>query len=241
MVFQLHALNIELALINLKKLLLEDSIPPDGFELFGESVNFSDISRRLGELKKSNFLITRGEIEFILASLANFNLDFLSVRVPERKYAFWDTWANIFFAQNYFVMAWIADANYEFWQNAEDLLEYSAQGMPHQHLPKKSNGLPAPLERIIVDTSNNPGRRILKNGYIEAVGSVVWLGDRFWQLIGADDFTWMSASWLKISRPIPTILRVQAADRCFDTADDPSGSIQRNLRRYLFPNAGTPR
>jgi hypothetical protein len=41
-----------------------------------------------------------------------------------------------------------------------------------------------------------PGRRILKDGYVEAVGDKMWFSDIFWELIGGRRVKEMSsAGW----------------------------------------------
>jgi hypothetical protein len=79
------------------------------------------------------------------------------------------------------VREWPAD---QFWQNAEDLLQYPSVGRSWQHLPMKSNGLPPPREQSIIDILDNPGRWSLHVGFIEAIGAVMWSGERFWQVRG---------------------------------------------------------
>ncbi|MCD0501333.1 hypothetical protein LP085_31125 [Achromobacter sp. MY14] len=83
-----------------------------------------------------------------------------------------------------FVQAWIYDVEYDYWQNAKDPMEYERLGRSYVDLPKKSNGLPAPLEQLEIDTSDNPGRVELRSGYVEAIGRVMWLGELFWSRVG---------------------------------------------------------
>jgi hypothetical protein len=134
-------------------------------------------------------------------------------------------------------MAWIMDSEYDHWQNAQDPLEYTAAGKSHANLPMKSNGLPYPLEHKVIDASGNPGRWTFRDGYIEAVGAVMWLGQPFWQLTGATRPEVEKAEWIKISNVAPSVTRLQAADRCFTMAEGPAGELQRRLRTLLFPLA----
>src|SRR5262245_41538571 len=120
--------------------------------------------------------------EFHLASVASAELDFLEVTSTQDSRASWDEWALRFIDSDDFIMAWLADREYERWQNAADPLEYKAAGRSYAHLPLVSNGLPYPVEQMIIDTSRNAGRRILRTGYIEVVGALMWLGAPFWSL-----------------------------------------------------------
>src|SRR5690606_3246620 len=97
----------------------------------------------------------------------------------------------------------IYDVEYDYWQNAKDPLQYEAVGRDYSHLPMRSNGLPPPVERMEIDTSENPGRWIFREGYIEAVGSVMWLVEPFWDYVGMihkkrfDALDWISVQWLE--------------------------------------------
>jgi hypothetical protein len=96
----------------------------------------------------------------------------------------WNDWIRPFCREPEFVQGWVSDVDYDYWQNATDLLEYSAAGKASSHLPLKSNGLPFPLEKLDIDTSENPGRWTMHDGFIEAVGSPMWIGKEFFVVTG---------------------------------------------------------
>src|SRR5262249_762748 len=129
----------------------------------------------------------------------------------------WDEWTGQFIDDMNFVMAWTANADYDYWQNAEDPLQYTAKGRGWDHLPTKSNGLPYPLEREIIDTSGNPGRWTLRSGYYEAVGSVMWLGESFWKLTGAKKDEVTGAAWIQVSNPVDSVTRLEVLRKCFSS------------------------
>lgn len=133
-----------------------------------------------------------------------------------------------------FVSAWVADPDYQFWQSAKYLSHYKTLGRPWEHLPTKSNGLPPPLEQAIVDVSNNPGRWAFHDGFIEAVGAVMWFGERFWQVTGTSKQQVLSQPWLQCAEIAQGLLRVQAAAQCFSTDEGEAGDLQRKLRALLF-------
>jgi len=233
MVFKHSTLEERVALSVIEKNLSRLQVPLDGYHLFGENIHLADVLLRLKDRKNRGFSITGHDLEFVFAPVPNFELNLFMV--GSHTGTSWDEWAADLIGTLDFVMAWVADAEYEFWQNAENLSEYTTRGKSHEALPKKSNGLPAPLERTIVDTTDNPGRRVLRIGYIEAVGRTMWLGERFWQLTGASKLDLKSAFWLRVSQPLPTITKLQTVDETFVRADGPSGETQRELRSLLFP------
>ena len=87
--------------------------------------------------------------EFDLGRVRNCDLDFFLIGYRGQRNVVWDDWAAPFLGSSTFVMAWLADLQYDFWQNAHDPLQYTARNGTFDHLPKKSNGLPYPLQQTI--------------------------------------------------------------------------------------------
>jgi hypothetical protein len=143
-------------------------------------------------------------------------------------------WIEPFLSVRGFRGARIFDEEYEFWQNAEDLLQYRTRGRRYEHLPLRSNGLPPPLQQTVVDTTKNPGRRVLRAGAVEAIGSEMWLGSEFWAIAGSDDAQVKSQAWLR-SDDRGDALYLKAADKPFDSGEGESGALQERLRGLLFP------
>lgn len=133
-----------------------------------------------------------------------------------------------------FIQAWISDIEYDFWQNATDPLEYEVLGRSLSELPMKSNGLPPPLDQMEIDTSGNPGRNVLRLGYIEAVGSTMWLGNLFWERAGVDrsaSISLLEAQGFKVYE-CGKVFEVVTSEKVF--SDDSTLEKQRVLRRILF-------
>lgn len=240
-VYRLDTFGVEYALDGIEAVLMEHGVPFTGFKLYGEPLLLSEASTRLKRAKRKTFNIVGRGFEFDLSCVRNFQLDFLEIKATCDHRSAWDSWAARFVGEPHFVMAWLADAEYEFWQNAEDLLQYTSKGRPHEHLPKKSNGLPPPLEQTVVDISGNPGRRLLRPGYYEVVGAVMWLGEMFWQLTKANKVEVERSQWIQVSRPQPTVVRIDASERCFTTDEGASREVQRKLRTLLFPESAVSR
>ncbi|QLG96340.1 hypothetical protein HZF02_04205 [Pseudomonas yamanorum] len=133
-----------------------------------------------------------------------------------------------------FIQAWVSDVEYDFWQNATDPLEYECVGRPLSGLPMKSNGLPPPLDQMEIDTSGNPGRNVLRQGYIEAIGSTMWLGNLFWERAGVDRFSSISLlenQGFKVYE-CGKFFKVITSDKVF--SDGSTLERQRALRQILF-------
>jgi len=145
----------------------------------------------------------------------------------------WNDWVAPFLKEASFVQAWISDIEYDYWQNAKDPLEYKAVGRNHEHLPKKSNGLPPPLEQLEIDTSNNPGRWSHQIGYVEAIGSVMWLSKLFWERVGTDRLQQLlAADFIKTLDLQNDVVRLVMDDISFSECS--SADVQNKLRKTLY-------
>jgi len=235
-VFKHASLRPRLALEQIELILKRHGVPCVGFELDGDpSVSLARALAKFEAIHANSFTLVGQGFEFDLRSLGRWKLDFLGIRSEIKPGYTWDEWADPFIRSTDFVMAWVADCEYEYWQNASDPLEYNVLGKSYAGLPMISNGLPYPLGQQIIDTSRNPGRRILRDGYIEVIGAVMWLGESFWQLSGADRKQVADAEWLRTSNSAPSFTKLQAAERCFTTVEEGSAAVQAKLRTLLFP------
>ncbi|MFL1553053.1 hypothetical protein ACI77I_28920 [Pseudomonas sp. D47] len=133
-----------------------------------------------------------------------------------------------------FIQAWVSDVEYDFWQNATDPLEYEGSGRSLSGLPMRSNGLPPPLDQMEIDISENPGRSVHRQGYIEAIGSTMWLGDLFWKRVGMDRLVIISLLKKQGFKVCDhgSFFKVITSDDVF--SDDSTLGKQRALRQLLF-------
>jgi len=236
LVFGFNTLEVAVALHRIDAILSASKVGKNGFMVDGSPVR--DLTEALARLEKkgrTTFNIAGQGYEFDLGRVKNNGVDFFLIDHKGEHDFLWDDWATPFLGDRFFVMAWLADSEYEFWQNAKDLLQYRSRNRPFDHLPKKSNGLPYPLEQTIIDTSRNPGRRVIRQGFHEVVGAVMWLGEPFWRLTGADREAVEHADWLQITYSTANVVRIQAAEECFTSQEGSSKNLQERLRSLLFP------
>jgi hypothetical protein len=235
-VFKHRALAAALALSAVQKVFQKCQIPLTDYTLDGEPVDLSTIIPDINTLKPNGFDLVGDAYVICCGSVGRHHLDFLEAGSVSEPPMTWDQWVSEFLTLPGFVMAWVVDSEYDHWQNAQDQLEYKAAGRSCADLALKSNGLPFPLEQQIIDTSSNPGRWIFCDGYIEAVGAVMWLGKLFWPLARADQRQVENLPWLRVSRVSQSVIRIQAAEQCFTTSDGSNGALQDDLRLLLFGN-----
>jgi hypothetical protein len=145
---------------------------------------------------------------------------------------------NELIREKYFVHAWMTKSEHEDWQNVRDVRQYEVSGIDHSHLPKISNGRPSPLDRIEIDISRNPGRRVLRKGYVEALGPKMWLGSRFWDLIGINKSETIKSSDLVVTTVIENnVLHIDASD-VLDGDTRPT-EAKESLRLLIFDKSTT--
>ena len=120
-----------------------------------------------------------------------------------------------------------------YWQNAADQSLYICAGKDFSKLPMRSNGAPYPLEAMVIDTSQNPGRRVIRMGYIEAVGAVMWFSPLFWDRVGqARKDRIVSSDWTNPAEIGSGSMRIQISECSFNSTD--TGDAQNQLRAMIF-------
>ena len=149
------------------------------------------------------------------------------------KPADWNIWLAPFIKKQGFVQAWIADLEFDYWQNAEQPIQYELANRDYSKLPLKSNGFPPPLQAMWIDISNNPGKRVIKEGYVEAVGEKMWLSPIFKERIGGIDIDRLhAAGWTVDTKSIDGITILTAPKGSFSEEIDTK--YQQKLRAALY-------
>jgi len=166
--------------------------------------------------------------------ISSYNQCFISVEETEPGAAGnWDEWVKYFSFQKNFIQAWVMDVEYDKWQNASDFLEYEAAERSYEGLPIRSNGLPPPLENFEIDISNNPGRTVIKDGYVEAIGAKMWFGELIWRKMRCDaKITLERLNFIDKSFSFNGVTKIIVCSRGF--CKDEDREIQDSLREILF-------
>jgi len=227
-------LSAEKSIEIIRKVLQQLSVPVARFSLYGESIDLDQAIEVLKKADRSSFLLEGNDWQFHLSSMRHYSIDTLSVKSS------WECleankWMNEFSSEFSIKQAWVADHEFDYWQNAEDPLQYTSKGRHFEHLPTRSNGLPPPLEQKVIDTSRNPGRRILRVGYVEVVGSPMWFGPEFWQITGKSKDGILSEPWVHPEVFQNNLLRIHPTDIPFSSLDAESIKMQNYLRSLLYP------
>ena len=232
--------NIGIVLDAIRRTTGEISTQVCDYLLYGVEGTFGQIEDTIKARGRRSFNIRGRGFEFEFSLVANSNLEFFRIKnLIERTVKPID-WLNNFLDLPNFTMAWVFNEEYDYWQNATSIEQYAAANRPYKDLPLKSNGLPPPVHRMEIDISSNPGRRVLRYGYIEAVGSRMWLGRQFWALSGADREKLSTLDFLDVTTTRAGVTQVLASENCFKSALGGEGRLQNSLRAVLFPASAMP-
>lgn len=203
--------------------------------LSGTECTLGNVDALIKNGKNPHFGITVSGMEFHYSHVRNFDHSLLWIRHAVQDVDDAWSWVSPFASSTAFRQAWVYDDKYNYWQNAQDPLEYTAEGRSCAGLPMKSNGLPPPLGQMVIDTSVNPGRRVIRRGYVEAVASVMWLGSKFWTLTGANRELVLADSLVCSQTISDQVVRLQVGAAPFSTSEGVSGTVQNKLRVLLYP------
>lgn len=210
--------------------------PAEKCDISGDTRSLKKADERIQKSSRNSFNVEINEYFFMCSAVTNWNhfLLYAKARTDESVSAL-PALAERFVEKAGFLQAWLVDYDYDHWQNAHDPLQYSAAGRSLEGLPRVSNGLPPPLEQLNIDTSNNPGRRIIRHGYVEAVAAVMWLGDAFWPRVGKLKQDFINGCPSASVSYGPNHVRLQVAETLFDDFSDVD--LQDKLRVALYPEA----
>ena len=196
-------------------------------------VKKSEVVDWLKKSKRDSFEIEFGDWSVRLACVRRASIFVFYIENARSSFD-WDWWVRELHEAIPIKQAWVVNCDYDYWQNAQSLSDYEFAGKSSQGLPTKSNGLPFPLEEVIIDTSSNPGRWEFKMGYVEAVGSVMWLSNDLLQQLKSSIERIESIPWAQVLPFEEGIWRVQSSDQPF-SEDQAEGVVrQDSLRSALY-------
>lgn len=209
----------------------KDSEVIDGFT--GKKMLLAEVLRYLRQNKRKSFFVelAGGSIEFSL--VADKELSRLDIKNLANSLEVAHSLIAALTDEPAFVQARVYDAEYDRWQNAENITLFEVANVEHSQLPKKSNGLPFPLTQEVVDISNNPGRWVLRKGYIEAVGSPMWVSKSLLNSLGVDEKELMNVDCFAVE-DLGGVLKIVACEQCFTADVGIQAERQVMLRKILF-------
>ncbi|MEA9733344.1 hypothetical protein [Xanthomonas campestris] len=156
----------------------------DAINLYGTSMSISKALTTIEKSNKPNFNIESQNHSVHFSTLKSHHLQLLSItgKMPCMM-KFWENLVDFYSSEYGFIQACVLNEHYSYWQNAQDPLQYEAAERSIENLRFISNELPPPLNQAIIDTTSNPGRILVSQGYIEMIGNIMWFGDKFPQVI----------------------------------------------------------
>ncbi len=213
--------------------LLKEGVPSTTLVKFsGKEISLGSVYENIYKSENKHFRIALDDMLIDYGVVTAWKHVLVSVK-SQSSHCEWDKLISNFLGKAIFIQAWISDNTYNFWQNATDPLQYKAYGKSFSELPIKSNNLPPPLEQVEIDISANPGRRIIKKGYIEAIGHHMWLGPEFFHRVpNIQREVLFTQPWLQVIELENDVLELIVLDTPF--IDESTHEIQNQLRSLLF-------
>ncbi|PWU05992.1 MAG: hypothetical protein C5B43_02445 [Verrucomicrobia bacterium] len=220
--------------LELCNILKREGLLSERYEIDERGFKITKIEKLLEE--ETSFNINDQFFEFTFGSVWSAEIQQLIITRQKKFEVNWDIWIENLSQYGIFVNAWKFNGEYTYWQNRRQIDSYKRENRPYEHLPMKESGDPLPLPQIVIDTSKNPGRNVFRKGYVEAVGSSMWLGDKFFALTGADKEKVMKVDWLEVEEIKPGIIKIKAQEECFTEFEGREAELQNKLRDLLYPN-----
>jgi hypothetical protein len=74
---------------------------------------------------------------------------------------------------------------------------------------------------------------VLRTGYVEAIGDIMWLSELFWDRVGRVRKSRVSfADWLQTREPVKGVTEIQVLESCFTSEE--TADMQNRLRACLY-------
>ncbi|WP_367873615.1 hypothetical protein [Luteolibacter sp. Populi] len=122
---------------------------------------------------------------------------------------------------------------YLVWQSEMDIGRYENNFGSAEQRPKIMKGEP-PIDRLVIDTSRNPGTLIRENGEFMGVAADMWFAPRFWERRKLNPADVLRAVPGATAEEVHGLTRIRSHEREFDRPDGEQGEIQKALWKVLF-------
>lgn len=236
-IFQLGSIDKNQAWGLIATVLEQQGLVDPLYDQMNRKMTFDRVANSIRRYPKPHFGIYTERFTFDFGPIANPQHTLLWVDQKSPCAVNWAHWVEHLSTVDGFLQAFYLDKEYSRWQTTDDIQSYELAGRVHAHLPKVSNNLPPPVERTIIDVTNNPGRRTIRLGFVEVVAAEMWLGPGFWELTGADRDEVEQCDYVQTEALAHDVLHLTAWPHPFASDQGEEGEVQHKMRRLLYPNS----
>lgn len=203
-------------------------------KFYGKNILPGKISDILRESREAHFSYSNSLFDVHYASVWRFNLSFISICFDDGEVGDLFCRNPHFIKLDSFRSLRFFGYDYEYWQNANDPIEYEAHN-------KSMEGINAyhdeALNHTYIDTSANPGRRVLRDGYIEAVGHEMWFGKSFWEATGSSLAKLLETIDCAAEEIGENVHKIKFQAKPFTLSSGDEAKLQHEIRDILFPKS----
>jgi|GEM_PF-2730014 len=187
-----------------------------------------------GHVHNSHFLITIGRD-------GRYKYQNMMMTSFENNMPFVDRLFQAFSEHQNFVFGYAVDEEFSRWQNASTPYSYIMANRPHEHLPRlRADSWNNDPYNEPLDISRNPGRNVWHQGYIEAIGGVMFVTNKLLAMSGGSKEMLLNLPFLKID-DWGKCLRLELDSSFLADAEQNPDMCERMdaVRSALFPRKET--
>jgi hypothetical protein len=199
-------------------------------EYYDKPCKLGDVPKRVKSSKRTAFQFVLEGIEVHFGSLPAYKHSFITIADTKSQIKDWRLFINALCPRQDFFLARKYEHLYDFWQNTTDVRGVVDAGLPIEDLRFIRNEM---FNVEMIDINANPGRRVLQIGYVEAIGSEMWLGPNYFAHFPGVKSR-LPAGW--IAEENNNFLHIVAFPEVFTQPTGEQRLIQEALRAAIFPD-----
>ena len=196
---------------------------------YDEKLRLYELPDRIRSAQRRSFLLEVNSLEVRFAFLPNYDHACVIIEDTEDFTTDWLAYVNCFRSRTDLFSICTYDRRYECWQNMTDPRVLTNMGLPTDDLTIFHDEM---FDIDQVDTTGNPGRRVLQHGYVEAIGAEMWLGAGYQHFFPGVEQR-LPDDWIAARND--TTLHIVSYPTFFTQPHGEQREVQDTLRAVLFP------
>lgn len=197
-------------------------------QYYGDKLQLHELPARVRSAQRRSFLLEVNSLEVRFAFLPNYDHVCVIIEDTEDSTTDWLAYVNCFQSRTDLFFIRTYNRLYEFWQNMTDPRVLTNMGLSTDDLTIFHDEM---FDIDQVDTTGNPGRRVLQHGYVEAIGAAMWLGAEYQQFFPGVEQR-LPDDWIAAQND--TTIHIVSYPTFFTQPHGEQREVQDRLRAALF-------